>query len=107
MSIFLCNNCQLMIDGDFDGCNEDPSDHTQMLCDQCLEELEEFYNAPDRFSEDPQEEIKGDPMDNLKGLSETLKMLSIVSQLTPVIEDDLTNTLNDYTGESKDDNQET
>lgn len=38
MSMFWCNGCGNLIDGDYDGCHADPTDDMELLCDECLTE---------------------------------------------------------------------
>ena len=44
MSIFLCNHCDELIDSDYKGCEEDPSDPSKQVCTECAEEIEENLN---------------------------------------------------------------
>ena len=37
MSMFTCNHCYELIDGDWDGCEADPRDPCELVCTSCHE----------------------------------------------------------------------
>jgi len=41
MSIFHCNHCDQDKDGDYDGCEYDPSDPSKVVCTECEEEIQQ------------------------------------------------------------------
>uniref|UniRef100_A0A6M3L5Q1 Uncharacterized protein n=1 Tax=viral metagenome TaxID=1070528 RepID=A0A6M3L5Q1_9ZZZZ len=47
MSIFICNECGKYVDSDFHHCYEDPTDGTELLCEQC------YFNLYDEDGELP------------------------------------------------------
>jgi hypothetical protein len=46
MSMFFCEGCQELRDGDYVGCNEHPESPGLELCDECLIELEGTNDVP-------------------------------------------------------------
>lgn len=47
MSVFRCGICEDLIDGDYNGCHENPFDDCSCICDLCLENIED-----DEYKED-------------------------------------------------------
>ena len=41
MSCFICNRCGDFKDSDFENCEEDPDNNTELICLECYEEIEE------------------------------------------------------------------
>ncbi len=43
MSVFRCSRCEQYIDGDYDGCHEDPHIKYGCMCDSCEKSLQDSY----------------------------------------------------------------
>lgn len=41
MSMFICDICQHEIDSDFHECYESPKDNTRLICEDCMEFIED------------------------------------------------------------------
>ena len=41
MAIYICNECDGMIDADTHGCNECPTNQEECVCDNCLMEMDD------------------------------------------------------------------
>lgn len=41
MSMYICNHCDGLKDGDWNTCHEDPNNPNELICDDCNNELDD------------------------------------------------------------------
>lgn len=49
MSVFRCGDCDNIIDGDYEGCEEHPFDDTKCLCIECHGKYSCYYCGEVRY----------------------------------------------------------
>ena len=50
MSMYRCDECETMIDGDYDPCVEHPTDSTLFCCETCADDIQNEIDLQKEFT---------------------------------------------------------